>query len=298
MSNISAPDLSGLWVPIITPFHADGALDVPSLERLAEQLLDGGARGLVALGTTGEPATLDADERRRVVEVCAHACRRAQRGLMLGAGTNSTAGTLDEVRMLTDGVEADALLIVAPYYTRPSEEAIVDHFGIVADASPSPIVIYNIPHRTGRGLAAAALCSAAEHPNTAGLKQSVGGVDEDTLDVLRSAPPGFTVLAGDDAFIVPTMLMGGGGAIAAAAHLCTASFATMVTAAQNGAIDQAVRLAHLLLPVVRSGFAEPSPAVWKGALAERGVIASPAVRRPMREASAQAIAELLSAAAL
>ncbi len=299
-------DVGGLWVPIVTPFDSDGSLDLESLRHLADRLLAEGVAGLVALGTTGEPATMTLEERVAVVEVCNQACVSASRPLMVGVGTNNTETSIHEAQRLGSYPSVAAVLVVVPYYTRPSEQAIVEHFEIVADESPAPVVMYNIPYRTGRGLDAEALLRAGQHDNIVGLKQAVGGIDVDTLELLSRPDTGFAVLAGDDAFIAPTMLLGGAGAIAAAAHLCTAQFVEMARAAQVGKADQfhtheprdagrATELARRLLPVVRAGFAEPSPAVWKGALARRGTIDTPYVRRPMTVASSRAIERLLSA---
>ena len=298
MNTRSSTPLGGLWVPIVTPFFDDGSLDEGSLRRLAEQLLGAGPTGLVALGTTGEPATLTATERRTVVEVCADVCSSADRPLMVGAGTNSTDTTVDEVQNLTAELDViKAVLIVSPYYTRPSPAAVIDHFGHVADASPVPVVIYNIPYRTGVALSGRQLLAAGDHANIVGLKQAVGALDADTLSVLAGTGDHFEVLAGDDAFIAPTMLMGGAGAIAAAAHLCTHLFADMVAAASGSNPVRAATLSHALMPVVTAGFAEPSPAVWKGALASTGVLTSPRVRRPLTPASPDATQRLLDAAA-
>ena len=291
----SPPDLAGLWVPIVTPFAEDGTLDLVAFERLAERLLAAGVDGLVPLGTTGEPATLNAKERLEVVATCARVCARAERGLIVGAGTNSTQGTIDEVRRITERTTPTAVLIVTPYYTRPSEPAVVEHFRLVADASPVPVVIYNIPYRTGRGLSAPSIRAAAEHPNIVGLKQSVGSLDADTLELV-GAELDLQILAGDDAFIGPTVLMGGAGAIAAAAHVCTREFVELVASARAGDAPRTARLAAALLPVVTAGFSEPSPAVWKAALARAGDIDSPSVRRPLAAATEQA-AETLHAAA-
>lgn len=289
-------DLTGLWIPIVTPFDHVGDVDVASLERLAARLLDDGATGLVALGTTGEPATLSAAERRLVVETCDRACSAAGRQLVVGAGTNSTAGTIAEIEHLTHGTAAAAALVVVPYYTRPSEPAVVEHFGIVADASPVPIVAYNVPYRTGRSLGATALHEIGAHPRVIGLKQAVGALDLDTLDLLARPRSDFHVLAGDDAFIVPTIVMGGAGAIAAAAHACTPVFVEMVSCALAGDVDRAAELAARVLAVVDAGFGEPNPAVWKGFLGRRGDIATGVLRRPMTSASTDAVDRLVAAA--
>lgn len=295
MTTPDPTDLQGLWVPIVTPFDRHAQVDIASLQQLAERLLDDGATGLVALGTTGEPATLTAEERRRVVKTCDQVCREADRRLIVGAGTNSTQGTIDEIGHLTDGTSAAAALVVVPYYTRPAEQAVVEHF-TVADRSPVPIVAYNVPYRTGRALGAAALLEMSEHPRIVGLKQAVGALDIDTLELLARSEPDFQILAGDDAFITPTVLMGGTGAIAAAAHICTRSFVEMNTHALAGDRARASELAAALLPLVTIGFSEPNPAVWKGALARQGQISKDGLRRPMTQASAATIDRLLDAA--
>jgi len=289
-------NLQGLWVPIVTPFTEAGDVDLSSLRRLAERLLNDGARGLVALGTTGEPATLTLEERQRVVEVCNIAAAQSGCPLIVGAGTNSTVETIDEIQRLTGHGQVAGALVVVPYYTRPSAAAVVEHFHLVADESPVPIVLYNIPYRTGRGLDSQALLDASSHPNIIGLKQSVGSLDYDTLDVLARHDPAFAVLTGDDAFIAPTVLLGGSGAIAAAAHICTSLFVELVEAALAGNVSRTKALADALLPVVSAGFAEPNPAVWKAALHHNGEISSATLRRPMTSASPDSTNRLVEAA--
>ncbi len=296
MTTLDSTDLQGLWVPIVTPFDRHGEVDILSLEQLAERILDDGATGLVALGTTGESATLTTEERRYVVETCNRACREADRKLIVGAGTNSTQGTIDEIGYLTVDTSAVAALVVVPYYTRPAEQAVVEHFTAVADRSPVPIVAYNVPYRTGRALGARALLEMGEHPRIVGLKQAVGALDIGTLELLARSEPDFQILAGDDAFITPTVLMGGAGAIAAAAHMCTPSFVEMNARALAGDRSRAGELAAALLPLVTIGFSEPNPAVWKGALARQGEISHDGLRRPMTQASAATVDRLLDAA--
>jgi 4-hydroxy-tetrahydrodipicolinate synthase len=293
--DVVTPDLRGLWVPVITPFTASDEVDVESLDRLAGRLLVDGATGLVALGTTGEPATLSLDERHRVVEICTEVCARYGRRLIIGLGTNSTRTTLDEVADWNDRApDAAAVLVTVPYYTKPSEAGIVEHFRRVARASAFPVIVYNIPHRTGRGLGADALLDLARTDNIVGVKQSVGSLDRDTLAVLAGRPGGFQIFSGDDALIAPSTLLGGAGAIAASAHLATGRFRSLVTAALEGEAHTAAALAHELLPLVDAGVAEPSPALWKSALAELGAIAHGGVRSPMTPAGAEATKALLA----
>lgn len=289
-------DCSGLWVPLVTPFDDRDEVDLAALDRLARRVVADGARGLVALGTTGEPATLTTDEARAVVDVGRRVRADTGCGLMVGIGTNSTRTTIAAARSL-DPATDDAALVVVPYYTRPSPAAVVEHYRAVAAASPVPVVAYNVPYRTGLGLGAEELLALAVTPNVVGVKQAVGALDLDTLEVLRAAPAAFHVLAGDDAFIGPTMLAGGTGAIAAAAHVATARFAALVVAALAGDAELTRARAAELLPVVRAGFAEPNPAVWKAALHALGEITTPNVRAPMAAASPTAVERLLAALA-
>jgi 4-hydroxy-tetrahydrodipicolinate synthase len=284
----SALDLSGLWVPLVTPFDAEDRVDLDALERLCGRVLADGARGIVALGTTGEPAVLTPAEQRQIVEVCARICASVGGTLMVGTGTNSTRATIESTRELCSMPGVDAALVVVPYYTRPSAPGIVEHYRVVAAESPVPVVAYNVPYRTGRALEASDILALASFDNIIGIKQSVGCIDSDTLEVLRSAPDRFQLLSGDDAYIVPTMLMGGVGAIAAAAHVCTKVFADMVNAATFGDFLHARTLSEVLLPVVSAGFAEPNPAVWKAALHHLGEIATPNLRAPMLSATDEA----------
>jgi 4-hydroxy-tetrahydrodipicolinate synthase len=283
------PALTGLFVPLITPFDDRGRVDVKSLEQLGVECLDQGASGLVALATTAEASSLDEEERSAVLQACAAVCTDRGVPLLVGAGTNSTRTTIvrHEELLGVDGVTAS--LAVVPYYVRPSEAGIVEHFQVVAARSPVPLVIYNIPYRTGRGLGAASLLELAATPNIIGVKQAVGGIDADTLSVLADAPDSFGVLAGDDPYIFPLVAMGAAGSITASAHLCTARFAEMVADGLAGRLEQGRKQAEALLPLTLALFAEPSPAVIKAALHAQGRIPTADVRLPLTNASATAL---------
>jgi 4-hydroxy-tetrahydrodipicolinate synthase len=295
----SAYHPSGLLAPVVTPFAADGAVDLDALERLGAELLDAGATGLITLSTTGEPTALDAGERDAVVAAVARVCADRGADLVVGAGTNDTRETIRRHEALADVPGVSASLAVAPYYVRPSEAGIVAHFQAVAERSPVPLLVYNVPYRTGRGLGAAALLELAATDNVAGLKQAVGALDADTLTVLAGRPDGFAVLGGDDAYVFPTMLMGGAGAIAAAAHLCTERFVAMLAAGAAGDVATGRAHAEALLGLVGALFAEPNPAVIKALLHAEGRIPTPDVRLPLvnaAPASLQRAREALAAA--
>jgi len=288
-------DLRGVWVPLITPFAVDGSVDVAAIERLCTELLDAGVTGIVALGTTGEPTALDEDEKHAVVDTCARVCGARGAPLIIGTGTNSTTGTIASTQAAASVPGAVAALVVVPYYVRPSEAGIVEHFKAVAAASTLPIVIYNIPYRTGRGLGSESLLELAATDNLVAVKQSVGAIDTATLAVLRSAPRGFHVLSGEDALLYPLVLMGAHGGITASSHVCTARFVEMVECGLAGKLDDGRAHAEALLPIVQTGFVEPNPAVFKGVLHAQGRIASPALRLPMTAASSESVDACLAA---
>ena len=273
--------LQGLHVPLITPFTVDGDLALGALEKLAHGVIEAGAAGLVALGTTGEHATLTGAERRSVLDVCARVCRERGATLIAGAGSNDTAGTASALRDLAAWPEVSAALTVVPYYTRPSQEGIVAHFARLAADSPVPLIVYNIPYRTGTRVSLQTLRELARIPGITGIKHAVGGVDQDTVLLMADPPCDFAVLAGDDVFVSPLLALGAAGGILASAHLCTREFAGLIAAWQSGKAVEARELGHRLAPMSAALFAEPNPSVIKGVLHAQGKIPSPAVRLPL-----------------
>jgi 4-hydroxy-tetrahydrodipicolinate synthase len=280
---------TGVFVPLVTPFAEDGSIDLDCLEALTAQVLRDGAAGVVALATTGEAHMLTEAEQADVVLRMAAVCASSGAPLIVGAGTNDTRTTIARHEALAGKPQVRASLAVVPYYVRPSEAAVVAHFQAVAARSPVPLIVYNIPYRTGRGLGAEALLELAATDNIAGVKQAVGGIDTDSLTLLAEAPEGFAVLGGDDAFLFPLVLMGAAGAIAASSHLCTGRFVEMIECGLRGDVAGGRRHAESLLPLVRALFAEPSPAVIKAALHLEGRIPTAAVRMPLAAASAEAV---------
>lgn len=292
----SAPTLHGVYLPLITPFAADGSVALDAVTALCHEYLDAGATGIVPLGTTGESSALTADEKRAVAAACSAVCVKRGAQLIVGAGTNSTATTVAAVQDLAGTPGLTGVLIVVPYYVRPSEEGIVAHFRAVADASPVPVVLYNVAFRTGRHLSAAGVLEAATHPNIVGIKQATG-LETDTLELLRDAPADFAVLGGEDAFLFPLMLMGAAGTICASAHVLTDRFVSMIECGIAGKVDEGRAHAESLLAVVQACFAEPNPAVFKGVLHAQGRIPTPDVRLPLTNASPAAVDAALAAIA-
>lgn len=288
--------LRGVYLPLITPFAADGSVALDAVTALCHRYLDAGATGIVPLGTTGEASALTAEEKRAVVDACSAVTVERGAQLIVGVGTNSTRTTLENVAAFADVPGLSGVLVVVPYYVRPSEAGIVAHFNAVADASPVPLVLYNVAFRTGRHLSAAGVIEAAAHPNIVGIKQATG-LETDTLELLRDAPDDFAVLGGEDAYLFPMMLMGGKGTICASAHVLTEHFVSMIECGAAGKVEEGRALAESLLAVVEAVFAEPNPAVFKGVLHAQGLIPTPDVRMPLTPASAGAVDAALAAIA-
>jgi 4-hydroxy-tetrahydrodipicolinate synthase len=286
--------LRGLFIPLITPFTTDGDLAPDALERLAHAVLDAGAAGLVALGTTGEAAALTSAERHAVLDICAGVCREHGAILIAGAGSNDTASTVQALQDLAAWPEVSAALTVVPYYTRPTEDGVIAHFTRLAADSPIPVLVYNIPYRTGTYLSGQALRELARIPGIAGIKHAVGGIDQDTLTLMAGLPEGFAVLAGDDVFASPLLALGAAGGILASAQLRTGEFAELIAAWRSGKAAQARELGHRLVPLSAALFAEPNPVVIKGVLHAQGKIPSPAVRLPLLPARDDAVRAALS----
>jgi 4-hydroxy-tetrahydrodipicolinate synthase len=277
--------LQGLYVPLITPFTAEGDLAPDVLEKLAHAVIDDGAAGLVALGTTGESPTLTTAERRTVLDICAGVCRERGATLIAGAGSNDTASTARALQDLAAWPEVSAALTVVPYYIRPSQDGIIAHFTRVAADSPVPVLVYNIPYRTGTSLSRETLRELATIPGIAGVKHAVGAIDHDTVLLMADPPEDFAVLAGDDVFASPLLALGAAGAILASAHLCTREFADFVAAWRAGEAARARELGNRLAALSAALFAEPNPCVIKGVLYALGKIPSPVVRLPLLPAS-------------
>ncbi|MEU4732877.1 dihydrodipicolinate synthase family protein [Streptomyces sp. NPDC023588] len=285
--------LGGIHVPLVTPFTPTGDIAAEALEALAHEVLDAGATGIVALGTTGEAAGLDEAERDLVNDVCARVCGERGALLTVGAGANGTRAAEASLARLTRWPQARAALVTVPSFVRPSAAGVLAHFERLAEVSPVPLIVYHIPYRTGQPLDAAALRALGALPGVAGMKYAGGGIGEDTVALLGDLPDGFEVLAGDDAYASALLALGATGGILASAHLATARFAELVAAWRAGDVARARPLGHALARMSAAAFAEPNPAVVKGVLHAQGRIPSPGVRLPLLPASEKAVAATL-----
>lgn len=278
------PAPTGIWLPLITPFR-DDALDEPSLRRLLRHLAAQPIDGLIVAATTGEGLTLEPAEIERLVHVTAtelHALgRRIPLGLGLcGSHTRKLAATL---RQLADW-PIDLTLITCPYYTRPSQAGLYAHFTALADEAAQPILLYNIPYRTGVNLDNETMLRLAEHPAIVGVKDCCADATQ-SFDLLRSRPPGFAVLTGEDSWFYPALTLGADGGILASAHIAPAAFAAIRACLLVGDHPGALTAWQALADLPRLLFAEPSPAPIKYLLWRQGILDSPELRLPMTQVS-------------
>ncbi|MFF9868169.1 4-hydroxy-tetrahydrodipicolinate synthase [Streptomyces sp. NPDC013953] len=282
--------LTGLFVPLVTPFTDDLRLAPDALACLADEALAaGGARGLVALGTTAEAATLTTEEKRAVVRICSAACRAHGAPLIVGVGTNDTAAAITTLRELAESGGVAAALVPTPPYTRPGEAGTLAHFTALAEHGGLPLVVYDIPYRTGQPLSTSTLNALGHLPEVVGVKYATGAIDAAAMELLGSSTPGFAVLGGDDAVISPLLAAGARGGILASANVRTADFAELISLWQRDATGPARRLGTELARLSAALFAEPNPTVIKGVLHAQGRIPSPAVRLPLLAASADSV---------
>ncbi|WP_017556529.1 4-hydroxy-tetrahydrodipicolinate synthase [Nocardiopsis baichengensis] len=287
------PIFTGLYVPLVTPFTDDLRLAPDALARLADEALSAGASGLVALGTTAEAATLTAEEKRTVVRVCAAACREHGAPLIVGVGTNDTAAAVETLRELAAAGDAAAALVPAPPYIRPGQAGTLAHFSALSDQGGLPLIVYDIPYRTGQALTPETLAALGRLPRVVGVKHATGAIDAAAVELLADPPEGFSVLGGDDAVLSPLLAAGAHGAIAASSNLRTADFAELVSLWRSGAGGPARRLGAELSRLSAALFAEPNPTVIKGVLQAQGRIPCPAVRMPLLAASAESVRRAL-----
>ena len=276
-ATLHSPDLAGLWIPLVTPFRG-GAVDHAALAALAHRLAATGIAGFVVCGSTGEAAALDEEEQLAVLDTVAAAAPQLPR--MMGVSGYHLGKMLAWTDRLNTRPLA-ALLVPAPHYIRPSQAGLIQWFEAIASASSAPLVIYDIPYRTGATIATDTLLTLAAHPGIRAIKDC-GGDARKTQALI--ADDRLQVLAGEDAQVFSTVAQGGAGAIAASAHLQTERFVEVIEDVRHGRLAQARGRWQALLPVIDLLFAEPNPAPLKAGLAREGWLADE-LRAPMTAAS-------------
>jgi 4-hydroxy-tetrahydrodipicolinate synthase len=262
--------LRGCATALVTPFTADGAIDEAALTRLIEYQLSGGVKLLVPCGTTGESATMTEEEDQRVIKRTIELARGRAR-VIAGTGSNSTAAAIDNSRIARN-LGADAVLVVAPFYNKPTQQGLYAHFRAIAETVELPIVIYNVPGRTSCNISAdTTLRLARDCENIVAVKEASGNLSQ-IMEILRERPDGFRVLSGDDALTFPMIALGADGLISVASNEAPELMARMVDLALDGKWSEARKLHYRLLPLMEVNFIESSPGPVKAGLAMMNLI--------------------------
>jgi 4-hydroxy-tetrahydrodipicolinate synthase len=278
----------GAWTALVTPFDADGRVDEEALRRLVRWQIDSGVHGLVPCGTTGEGATLTPEEQERVVTVVVQEAR-GRVGVLAGCGTNDTRRTIEAATRVS-GAGADALLVVTPYYNKPNRSGMLAHYRAVCEATAKPVVVYNVPGRTGQNLGSDLALELASVPGVIGIKEASGNLEQ-IATILAGRQPGFAIFSGDDSLALPTIAMGADGLISVVSNEAPEQTADLVTAALEGRMAEARKLHFQLLPLMRANFIETSPVPVKVAMALIGRCAE-TVRAPLGPAAPETRAAL------
>jgi len=253
---------TGIYVPLATPFAADGSLNASVLKQLIDWVIENGASGVVPCGTTGESPTLSHDEHHRVIELTVeYAAGRVP--VIAGTGSNSTA---EAVALTADAEKAgaDGMLVIAPYYNRPNQRGILEHFKAVARATSKPIVMYNIPKRTGVNMEPATVIELSKVDNITGIKESSGDMGQ-VMDIIQGTTD-FGVLTGDDVLLFPLCALGGHGGICTSSHFLPREWLRIYELCVAQKLDEARALHYRLLPLAKALFCEPNPSPLKAGL--------------------------------
>jgi len=286
---------TGVGTALVTPFKSNGDVDEAAFRRLARRQVDAGVHILVPCGTTGEVPTLTGPEKLRLVTIAVEEAKGKAR-VLAGAGGYNTREIIHTVGEF-EKAGADGILSVTPYYNRPTQEGLFQHYRAIAESTSLPIVLYNVPGRTGCNIEPATLVRLAAIKNIAGVKEASGNITQ-IAEICRTVPSDFFVLSGDDALTLPLMVLGGHGIISVASNEVPAEMVEMVEAFERGDLATAQRLNKQLLPLMQINFIESSPGPVKFAMSEMGLCEAnyrlPMV--PVSDASAEKIRKVLHGA--
>ena len=262
-------EIKGCGTALVTPFRRDGSLDVPALRRLVQFQLREGIDFLVPCGTTGEAPTLEHDEYLDVIRVAVEEAR-GKVPVVAGAGGNNTRKVVDLVREIRP-IGVQAILSVAPYYNKPPQEGLYQHFKTIAESTDLPVILYNVPGRTSSNIEPATVARLSKIPNIVGVKEASGSIVQQ-MEVLTAVERGFRVLSGDDAFTFPLMALGGVGVISVVSNEAPGAMTRLAHLLLEGGYDDARKLNAKLLPLMQVNFIETNPIPVKAALSMMGMI--------------------------
>jgi 4-hydroxy-tetrahydrodipicolinate synthase len=280
---------TGVGTAIVTPFTATLILDEDGVRRLARRQIDEGVHFLVPCGTTGESPTLSEEERTRIVQICVEEAR-GKVPVLAGAGGYDTREVIHAARQM-ERAGANGLLSVTPYYNKPTPDGLTQHYQAIAESTSLPIVVYNVPGRTGCNVDPATLVKLAAIPNVIGVKEASGNIQQ-MCEICRAVPPDFIVLSGDDAVTLPLMAVGGRGVISVASNEMPREMSQMVEAAERGDFTAARKIHATLLPLMLINFVESNPIPVKAAMAAMGLLEE-AYRLPMVPPRAESRAKIV-----
>jgi len=258
---------SGTYTALITPFKGDESVDEEALRKLVDAQIEGGVAGLVPVGTTGESPTVTHEENIRIIEIVVDEAN-GRVPVIAGTGSNSTAEAIQMTRQAKE-VGASASLQVAPYYNKPSQEGFYRHFTAIADGVDLPMVVYNIPGRTGKNIETDTLMRLAEHPNIVAVKEASGSIPQ-VMDVASRKPEDFDLLSGDDNLAFPMIALGGSGIISVASNAAPGLISKLVKLARDGKLEKARAEHYRLLPLFKMVFFDTNPIPIKYAMSLLG----------------------------
>ena len=268
--------LKGVFPAIITPFQEDSSLDEEGLRRNIEFLSGAGVAGIVPCGTTGESATLSFEEHKQVVEIAVD-CSKVP--VIAGTGSNNTREAVELTKHAAD-VGADAALLITPYYNKPNDRGMFEHYRTIAEKCNIPIILYNVPKRTGIDLKPNLVAKLSKVKNIIGIKEASGSLSQVSQIIEQTQGSGFTILSGDDDLTLPIMALGGSGVISVVANVAPRKTVAMVEAVAKGDLESARKLHYELAPLVRSMFIETNPIPVKTAYNLMGLAGGP-LRLPL-----------------
>ena len=262
--------LRGLGVALVTPFRQDASIDFPALEKVLEHVVQGGVQYLVILGTTGEAVTLSQEEKKAVVNfVTEHTEHKLP--VIVGIGGNNTGQVVDQIKSFPFG-RIDGILSVAPYYNKPTARGLYEHYRTLAAAAPVPVILYNVPGRTGVNIPAETILELAHtFDNIVAVKEASGNLNQ-VIRIAKDKPEKFLIISGDDALTVPIMSVGGAGVISVAANAWPAAFRQITDAALAGNFPEAAAVHYRFATMIDLLFADGNPGGIKAVLSELGLI--------------------------
>ena len=268
---------TGMATAIVTPMKDDGAIDYEAMGRFIDFQIENGINALVVMGTTGENATLEPEEQKEVIAFTVK--RTAGRvPVIAGTGTNNTAHVLENTKNACE-VGVDGILVVTPYYNKATQAGLIKHFTMIADASEVPVILYNVPGRTGCALTPKTIAALAEHPNIVGLKEATGNMAQ-MVEIMNLCGDKIDVYSGEDALTVPMMAMGGSGTISVLSNILPAESVAMTDACKAGDFKTAAAMQCKFIPVINALFSQVNPIPVKAAVAALG-FGDDALRLPL-----------------